>query len=62
MRANPSPADARPHAVDAAFLPRLARIAKWTQTVDDIAVSRYMPDRLYMMAFDVGFYRLNLTR
>lgn len=61
MRANPSPADARPHAVDAAFLAWLARVAKWTQTVDDIAVCRYMPDRLYMMALDVGFYRLDLA-
>ena len=62
MRANPSPADARPHAVDAAFLPRLACVAKWAQAVDNVAICMYMPDRLYMMALDVGFYRLNLAR
>ena len=62
MRANPSPANARPHAVDAAFLPWLARVAKWAQAVDNIAICRYMPDWLYMMALDVGFYRLNLAR
>lgn len=62
MRANPSPADARPHAVDAAFLTRPACIAKGTHAVDNAATCRYMPDRLYMMAFDVGFYRLGLAR
>ena len=62
MRANPSPADARSHAVDAAFLSRLARVAIWAQAVADIAICRYMPDRLYMVALDVGFYRLDLAR
>ena len=62
MRANPSSADTRPHAVDAALLSRLSGVAKWAQAIDDIAVCRYMPDRLYMMALDVGFYRLDLAR
>jgi hypothetical protein len=62
VRADPSPADARPYAVDAAFLSRLACVAKWAQAVDNIAVCRYMSDRLYMMALDVGSYRLGLAR
>lgn len=62
MRANPSPANARPHAVDATFFAWLARIAKWAHAVKDVAACRYMPDRLYTMALDVGFYRLGLAR
>ena len=61
MRADPSPADTRPHVVDTAFLSRLARVAEWAQAVDDIAVCRYMPDWLYTMALDVGFYYLDLA-